>query len=324
MLRSQVLGSLNTVLAGVGQAMLFILCGMYSHFTAEAAGQAPSAERPEQTSFIVYLHPVASDMEILVNGLPVYQTGSVFGVWCYQFNVTSFLDTKPKRVEIRTQPGNNDAAYCDVEVWKIAGTQATPTILAKKTLRAADLEDWNKWLTVVTLDLALPEQSPRPLWVETLDTDLGPVFRDTPAALLKEVFTALQRGDVESLMALIDPALTNQAMMEGAPSDLLKQAMRSKLLRYCIPNIHVTETLQDFRDQNYTDRMAPLDVQNLRYACMKEPGSEDKNGNIYLPVEPIQFLTKKNRLFAARVFLSCTNDESNRWYVSRFFFDRVE
>lgn len=304
--------------------MLLILCGICSPLPVAAAGQAPDAANPEQTSFIVYLHPVASDMEILVDDLTVYKTGSVFGVWCYQFNVTSFLDTKPQTIEIRTRPGNKDAAYCDVEVRKIEGNPDKTTILAKKTLRAADLEIWNKDLTVLTIDLALPEQSRRPLWVDYTDADLRPAARDTSNELLQEIFTAMQQCDFESLMDLLDPALTNQAMMEGVPPELFKQAMRSKLKRYCIPNIPVAETMQAFYDTTYTDRMAPLDFDKMRYFCIKDPSRADKKGNLYLPEEPIQFYTKKNHLFAARIFLSRADDGRKKWYVSRFLFDRAE
>jgi hypothetical protein len=324
MLRSEVSGILNNCLLGVGLAMSLILCGMCSHLSIAAARQAPDAANREQTSFIVYLHPVATDMEILVDDLAIYKTGSVFGVWCYQFNLTSFLDTKPRTVEIRTRLGNKDVAYCDAEVRKIAGNPAQTTILAKKTIRAADLEVWNRDLTALTIDLALPENSMRPQWMESTEADLTATVRDTPIELLKEIFTAIQQGDFESLMVLIDSALTNQAMMEGVPPNLFKQAMRSKLMRYCITNIPIAETMEAFYDKTYTDRMAPLDFDNMHYYCIKDPSREDRKGNLYLPEEPIQFWTKKNHLFTARVFLSSTHDEGKKWYASRFLFDRTE
>ncbi len=324
MLRSGVARILNNLLLGVRRAMLLILCGMCSHVPAEAARQAPDMANQEQTSFIVYLHPVATDVEILVDDLAIYKTGSVFGVWYYQFNLTSFLDTKPRTVEIKTRLGNKEVAYCDAEVRKIAGNPAQTTILAKKTIRAADLEIWNKDLTALTIDLALPDNSMRPRWMEYTDADLKPAVRDTTIELMKEIFTAMQQGDFASLMVLIDPALTNQAMMEGVPPDLFKQAMRSKLMRYCIPNIPIAETIQAFYDNTYTDRMAPLNFDNMHYSFIKNPNSEDKKGNLYSPEEPIQFWTRKNHLFTARVFLSSTHDEGKKWYVSRFLFDRTE
>ena len=116
---------------------------MCSHVPVEAATQAPDAAGREQTSYIVYLHPVATDVEILVDDLMIYKTGSVFGVWCYQFNVTSFLDTKPRTVEIRTRLGNKELAYCDVEVRKIAGNPAHDNSTGKKDdsgCRPGDLE----------------------------------------------------------------------------------------------------------------------------------------------------------------------------------------
>jgi len=215
-------------------------------------------------------------------------------------------------------------AYCDAEVRKIEGNPAKTTILAKKTIRAADLEVWNTDLTALTIDLALPAPSRRPLWMEYTDADLKPVARDTSNELLKEIFTAMQQCDFESLMPLIDPALTNQAIMEGVGPDLFKQAMRSKLKRYCIPNIPVAETTQDFYDKTYTDRMAPLDFDKMRYFYIKDPGRADRKGNLCVPEEPIQFYTKKNHLFAARIFLSCTDDGRKKWYVSRFLFDQAE
>ena len=326
MLRSGVSGILTTLLLGARRAMPLILLGMCSRVPVEAATQAPDADGWDQTSYIVYLHPVASDAEIRVNDLPVFTTGSVFGSWCYQFNVTSFLDTKPRTVEIRTGLGNKEQAYCEVEVREISGNPAKTTILAKKTIRGADLETWTAIpITAVTIDLALPGNSTRPLWMEHNDAVLKPAVRDTSAGLLKEIFTAMQKCDVEPLMALIDPALTNQAKMEGAPPDLFKQAVRGKLKRWCIPNISVAETQEAFHDATYTDRMAPLNFEKLQYACIKDPSSEDTKGNLYLPEEPIQFYTKKNHLFAARIFLSCTsNDRSKKWYVSRFLFDRAE
>jgi hypothetical protein len=151
-----------------------------------------------------------------------------------------------------------------------------------------------------------------------------PAVRDTYTGLMKEIFTAMQQCDFESLMVLINPALTNQAMMEGVAPDLFKQALRSKLMRYCIPNIPIAETEQAFYDETYTDRMAPLNFDTMRYFCIRNPGREDTKGNLYSPEEPIQFWTKKNHLFAARIFLSSTHDGKNKWYVSRFLFDRTE
>lgn len=304
--------------------MPLILLGMCSQVPVEAATQAPDAAGREQTSIIVYLHPVASDAEIRVNDLPVFTTGSVFGSWCYQFNVTSFLDTKPRTVEIRTGLGNKEQAYCEVEVRKISGNPATTTVLAKKTIRGADLETWTSIpITAVTIDLALPENSIRPLWAAYNDADLEPAARDTWNQLLKEISTAMQTCDFESLMALAGPALTNQAMMEGAPPDLFKLAMRSKLKRYGIPNIPIAGTMQAFYDETYTDRMAPLNFDTMHYLCIKDPGREGAQGNLWLPEEPIQFYTKKNHLFVARVFLSCTGDRK-KWFVSRFLFDQAE
>ena len=317
-------GILNTLLSAVGLAMSLILCGICSPVPVAAAPQAPDTAGREQTSFIIYLHPVATDVEILVDDLVISKTGSVFGVWCYQFNVTSFLDSKPRTVEIRTRLGNKDTAYCDAEVRKIEGNPAKTTPLAKKTIRAADLETWNKDLAALTIEIALPEKSTRPLWAEYNDVDLKPALRDTYVELMKETFTAMQQGDLESLMVLVGPALTNQAMMEGAPPDLLKQAMRSKLQRYCIPNIPVAATEQAFYDETYADRMAPLNFETLGYFCIKEPGREDTKGNLYSPEEQIRFYTKKNQLFVARVFISCTHDGSKKWFVSRFLFDRTE
>ncbi len=144
MLRSEMSGILNNLLLGVGWAMSLILFEMCSHVPVEAARQAPDAVNREQTSIIVYLHPVATDVEIRVDDLMIYTTGSVFGVWCYQFNLTSFLDTKPRTVEIMTRLGNKEQAYCEVEVRKISGNPATTTVLAKKTIRGADLETWTR------------------------------------------------------------------------------------------------------------------------------------------------------------------------------------
>jgi hypothetical protein len=324
MLRSGVSGILNTFLLGARRAMPLILLGMFSQAPVEAAAQAPDATGRAQASYIVYLHPVATDVEILVDDLMICNTGSVFGVWYYQFNVTSFLDTKPRTVEIRVRPGNNDTAYCDVEVRKIEGNPAKTTLLAKKTIRGADLETWNTNLTAVTINIALPENSMRPLWAEYNDTEIKPALRDTANHLMKEIFTAMQQGDFESLMALVGPALRNQAVMEGAPPDLFKQAMRSKLKRYCLQNIPIAETTEAFHDETYTDRMAPLNFDTMRYLCIKDTGREDTKGNLYAPEEPIQFYTKKNHLFAARIFLSRPHDGRNKWYVSRFLFDRTE
>ena len=325
MLQNSVSGILKTLLSRVGLAMALILCGMCSPVPVDAAPQAPDAAGREQASFIVYLHPVWTNVEILVDDLVIYKTTSmVFGVWCYQFNVTSFLDSKPRTVEIRTRLNNPDVSYCDAEVRKIEGNPAKTTLLAKKTIRAADLDNLNKYYSILTIEIALPEKSIRPLWMECIDADLKPVLRDTYVELMKETFTAMQKGDLESLMALIGPALTNQAMMEGAPPDLLKQAMRSKLQRYCIPNIPVAATDRAFYDGAYTDRMAPFNFETMRYFRIKESGREDTKGNLYSPEEPIRFYTKKNQLFVARIFISCTHDESEKWFVSRFLFDRTE
>ncbi len=325
MLQSSVSGIRKALLSKVVLAMSLILYGMCSPAPVEAAPQARDAAGREQASFIVYLHPVWTWVEILVDGLVIYKTdNSVFGVWCYQFNVTSFLDSKPRTVEIRTRLGNPDVSYCDAEVRKIEGTPAKTTLLAKKTIRGADLDNLNKYYSILTIEIALPEKSTPPLWAEYIDVDLKPVLRDTYVELMKEIFTAMQQGDLESLMALIGPALTNQAMMEGAPPDLLKQAMRSKLQRYCIPNIPVAETMRAFYDATYSDRMAPLNFETMGYFCIKESDREDTKGNLYSPEEPIQFYTKKNQLFVAGIFVSCTHDASKKWFVSRFLFDRTQ
>ena len=125
-------------------------------------------------------------------------------------------------------------------------------------------------------------------------------------------------------MTLIDPALTNQAMMEGIPPDLFKQAMRNKLMRYCIPNIPVAETMEDFYRLRYNDRMALPNFETLTYSFMKDPGREDNRGDVSCPDEPILFATKNNNYYVARIFLSYTDDSRNKRYVSRFLFERTE
>jgi hypothetical protein len=315
----------NHRLLGMGQVVLSILCAICFRLSVEAAEQTPSAADRDQTSIIVYLHPVATRVKILVDDLTIHETSHVFGVWCYQFNLTSLLDTKPQTVEIKTQLGNKESAYCDIQVRKIAGNPAKTTILAEKTIRAADLETWHNYLTALTINIALPENSVRPLWVEYYnDVDLKPVIRDTSIELVKEIFAAIQKCDFDSLMTLINPALTNQAMMEGTPPDLLKQAMRRKLMRYCIPNIPIDETMRVFYNRNYTDHMAPLNFNKMYYSFIKDPSREDKKGNLYSPEEVIQFSTKDNHLFVARVFLSYIDDRRNKRYVSRFLFEQTE
>ncbi len=324
MARSGVSTVPNDRVLGMIRATLFILCAVCFRLQVEAPAQTPAEANREQTSIIVYLHPVATDVKILVDDLLVHETGSVFGVWCYQFNLTSFLDAKSRTVEIRTQLGNKESAYCDIEVRKIVGNPPKTTILAAKTIRAADLEHWNNYLTALAIDIALPRESVRPLWVEHNHVDLKPVVRDTSIELVKEIFTAMQKCDFDSLMTLIDPALTNQAMMEGVPPDLLKQAMRRKLMRYSIANIPVAETMRVFYDAAYTDRMAPLNFNKMTYSFLKDPSREDKKGNLYSPEEPIQFSRKDNNLFVARIFLSYTDDRRDKRYVSRFLFECIE
>jgi len=124
-------------------------------------------------------------------------------------------------------------------------------------------------------------------------------------------------------MVLIDPALTNQAMMEGVPPDLFKQAMRSKFMRYCIPNIPIAETMEAFYDKTYTDRMAPLNFDIIHYFFIKDPNREDKKGNLYSPEEPIQFWTKKIISLLPGFFFPALMI-GKKWYVSRFLFDQTE
>ncbi len=70
--------------------------------------------------------------------------------------------------------------------------------------------------------------------------------------------------------------------------------------------------------------MAPLNFEKLHYFCIKDPGRADKKGNLYVAGRADSVLHEKKSSFAARVFLSCTNDGSKKWYVSRFLFDRTE
>jgi len=297
-----------------GLLTLFFFCVLWGHIPAAAA----------KPSIIVYLHPVGTDVAVLVDDLPIHKTDTVFGTWCYQFNLTSFLDTTPRTVTIRTRLNKKDLSYCEIEVRQISGDPSEIIILAEKTIRPADLSTLYAYETALTLEVALPQGSVRPIWAENGGGGLTTEARSTPLELVKEIYTALQKGDVDSLMPLIDPALTDQARMEGAPPDLFKAAMRRKLQQYLIPGIPVAGTMDAFSKETFADLMAPLNVDKLRYYFMKDPAREDKQGNLYSPEEPIQFLTRENHIFAARIFFSYTDARRDRQYVSRFLFEQTK
>lgn len=226
----------NNRTKGMVHLVISILCMIYSRLPVEALEQTPGSANQAQTSIIVYLHPVATDVEIMVDDLLTFNTGSVFGVWCYQANLTSFLEAKPRTVHIKTRLKDRESSYCDIEVRKItAGDIAKTLILVEKTIRVADMEALNKkpteYLTALTIDIALSESTIRPLWDETDGVDLKPVIRDTSIGLVQEIYSAMQKCDFHSMMKLIDPALTNQAIMEVIPPEIFKQAMRNKLMR---------------------------------------------------------------------------------------------
>jgi hypothetical protein len=287
---------------------------------AAAGSLDPAAS---QRQIVVYVHTVATTVTVTVDGLTIHRTGQPFGVWNYQFNLSSWLDTEPHTLAVLVHFGNAETAYCTIEVRSApAGDPAAGTILAKKTVRAREADHWNRTTSVVSLEIARPAGNVRPLWFDHDQADLQAVTRDRSEELVKEVFDALRSCNLDALMTLVDPALTNQALMEGADPELVKQTTRARLRRDCIPGIAVAKTRPDFHQAAYEDVLAPLDFGKLVYKFTRDETRSDRRGSLFTPTEPIVFKTKDNREFVAGLFLSYTDDKRNRRFVSRFLFER--
>lgn len=272
---------------------------------------------------VVYVHAVASTVSVELDGLPIRSTDQVFGVWNYQFNLSSWLDTEPQTVEVVARLGNPQGAYCTVEVRaSSAGGADAAQILARKTLHGNEVENWARANPVVSLRLARPAGTVRPLWADHRQVDLRAVTRNRTADLVREVFGAARSCDLDTLMSLVEPALANQALMEGARPELVEYATRALLRRDCIPRIAVAKTRRAFRDASYEDVMAPLDFRKLLYKFLQDPSRSDGRGNLYTPKDPILIKTRDNREFLVQPFFSYTDETRERRFISRFVFER--
>jgi hypothetical protein len=292
-----------------------------------APGLCAQAETPpdQQEVVIVYVHAVATRVSVVLDGLTIHRTESVFGVWNYQFNLSSWLDTEPHTLAVEARLGNKDSAYCSIEVRAgPSGDPATARMLAEKTLRGSDTEHWNRANTVVSLEIARPPRSIRPLWVEREGANLQGVSQSRSAALVKELFDSLRQCDLETLLGLIGPALANQAAMEGAEPELVRQTTLARLQRDCIPGIAVAESRQAFLGASYQTLMAPLDFDDMTYRFIRDESREDGRGNLFTPTEPIRFKNAANQEYVVRPFLSYTDDRRSRRFVSRFLFERAQ
>ncbi len=288
------------------------------------AQQVSQIDNTEQDYVIAFIHPIASQARILINDLAVWDTDMVFGVWVYQVNLTPWLDTKPSKVEIQVWLGNEKQAYCKAELISGKGSLDKAKILQKISFNAADAEGnkWNRYNTIIKHELSRPKGSIRPIWTAPHEHQLGHVIRSNSVDLVREVQNSLQTGSISDLMPLITPALTNQAVMEGASPELLIHSMENFLKKNCIPNIKMAETRRDYYKSNYKNAMAPIDYKDLTYRFAKTDSGE--RGNLYTPSQTIEFSTKDNRKFKASVFLSYTDENRNKRFISRFFFDRTE
>jgi len=297
---------------------------------AVAAGAAtPShgggSEAAAQQQVFVYVHAVATTVRVKVDGLSVRRTDHVFGVWNYQFNLSSWLDTEPQQIEVVAYFGNPKVAYCTVEVRSSpTGDARDATILTRKTLHARDLDKWSGATPVVSLQIARPPGDVRPLWADHTEVDLRAVTRSRTADLVKEVFDAVRGCRLDALMDLVDPALTNQALMEGADPELVKQGTRALWQRDCIPGVAVAATRQAFYRASYEDVMTPLDFKKLVYDFSRDESRSDKRGNLYTLTDPIVIKASDNREFVVRPFFSYTDGARNRRFVSRFLFERSQ
>jgi hypothetical protein len=302
-----------------GLLLLSIACA-----TALRAAPEPQQVAPAEEQVIVYIHPVATTVRVALDDLTLYETDSAaFGVWDYQFNLSSWLDVNPHRLEIKARFGSRDLAYCRFEVrTRRLDASAAATVLAEGTVRARDAEGSGD-TTLLSLDIARPTGSVRPLWADPPQADLDAVTRSRSVDLVKDVFDALQGCQIDTLMSLVGPALTNQARMEGAPSELVKQGMRALLERDCIPGVAVADTRGNFHQAAYEDLMAPLPFEKLIYRFSRDETRDDKRGNLFTLRDPILIKTRDNRQFAARPYLSYVDGERRRRFVSRFIFERA-
>lgn len=280
-------------------------------------------EASEQRQVFVYVHAVATTVRVEVDGLAVRRTQHVFGVWDYQFNVSSWLDTRPQKLDVIASFGNPTVAYCTVEVRSSpAGDLGATNVLARKTLRARDLDRWSPATPVVSLEIARPAGSIRPLWAEPSGVDLEAVTRSRTADLVAEVFDAVRGCRLDALMRLADPALTNRALMEGADPELVKRTTRALWERDCIPNVAVAKTRDAFHSASYKDVMTPVDLGRLVYDFSKDPSRQDGRGNLFTPTPPLVIKTLDNREFAVRPFFSYTDETRKRRFLSRLLFER--
>ncbi len=278
----------------------------------------------EQDHIIAFIHPVASRARILIDDLAVWDTDMVFGVWVYQVNLTSWLDTTPSKVEIQVHLGNDYAAYCKAEIKSGKNLLDDKEVLKQISFSASDTEGtgWNRYNTIIELELSRPKGSVRPLWATPHEYDLEHVIRSKSTDLIQEVQTCLQTCSFSDLMPLITPALTNQALMEGVSPELYIQTMLVFLKRHCIRNIKIAATSREYYSSTYQDIMAPIDYEDMSFRFTKTEDGE--RGNLFKPAATLEFSTEDNRQFKTRIFLSYTNEKRNRRFISRFFFDRTE
>jgi len=310
----------HATLRAAGLLLLSIGCSV-----SVRAGSEPQPVTAARGQVIVYVHPVATTVSVAVDDLTVYETDSAaFGVWDYQFNLSSWLDVEPHRLAIRARFGNPDRAYCRFEVR--TGDPASPadaTVLAGKTVRASDVEKWSRQQTLLSMDIARPDGSVRPLWADPSQVDLRAVTRSRSVDLVRSLFDALQGCRLDPLLALVEPALANQALMEGAPPELVTQGLRALLERDCIPGVAVAKTRGSFLQSTYEDLIAPLAFEKLIFSFSRDESRQDKRGNLFTLKDPILIKTSDNRQFAARPYLSYVDGERNRRFVSRFIFERT-
>lgn len=287
------------------------------------AQQVSQNANTDHDSVIAFIQPIASRARILLNDLVIWETEPVFGVWVYQVNLTSWLDTEPSKVQIQVHLGNNKQAYCNAELRSGNGSPANGKILKKISFSAADTKgnQWNRFNTIIEHKLSRPKGSIRPIWAVPHEHELGQVVRSQSVDLVRTVQNSLQTCSISDLMPLIAPALTNQAMMEGISPGLLIHMMQNMLKKHCIPNIEVAETRSQYYKGTYRNIMAPIKYEDLTYRFAKTDKGEREN--LYTPGQPIEFSTSDNRQFNARVFLSYTDEKRTKRFISRFFFDRT-
>lgn len=264
--------------------------------------------------FVVFVHCQSTEALVRVHGLPVAKAG--FEKWVHQFNLASWLDTEPARVEVELRPGNDSGACrCEVDVRAGPGPpgKARPLASAAESgLRYSERK------VVVQLDAALPAGSVRPIWRSSGRYDLAGLLRPRAEDLVVEVHRALQARDARAVAALGRAALANQAEMEGVAPALMAEGFAQRLLR------RLPAGLRRARDDEgmptYTDVLERLDLARVGFVPAAPEGASGTPA-LWRLDEPLRWRTKSNREFHLEIYVSAAGSQ---WYVARLILVETE